>query len=222
MIIDIYLLNELILMLNLKEDYHVHTNFNDHSPSNLSVGNVIKVAEHRGLTTIALTEHVRKSSEWMSEYLEEIDKTRATKPRVRIIAGFEAKILEDGSIDFPEEYSDHFVVASFHTKYENKNKWIHALETAIGCPYVNVIGHLAPEQSFNLDDSELDELALLLCKYDRTIEINAKYKRPPLDWLRIFRKRNVPFHLGSDAHRLEDIGNFESIRNLITFIDGTA
>ena len=208
-------------MLNVNEDYHVHTNFNDHSPSNLSVRNIVEVAEHRGLTAIALTEHVRNSSTWIPQYLEEIDKTRATNPKVKIITGFEAKILDDGAIDFPEEYSDHFVIASFHTKYGNKSKWIHALETAIQCPYVNVIGHLAPEQSFNLDDSELDDLALLLCKYGRTVELNAKYKRPPLDWLRIFRKRNVPLHLGSDAHKLEDIGNFESIRNLIAFIDGT-
>jgi histidinol phosphatase-like PHP family hydrolase len=207
-------------VLNVKEDYHVHTNFNDHSPSNLSVQNIIKIAERRGLTSIAFTEHVRKSSQWISEYLEEIDKIRTTNPRVQMITGFEAKILEEGAIDFPEIYSDHFVIASFHTTYGNKKKWFHALKTAIECPYVNVIGHLAPEQSFNLDESELDELAVLLYKYDRTIELNAKYKRPPLDWLRIFKKRKVQFHLGSDAHRLEDIGNFESIRNLITFIDG--
>ena len=74
-------------MLNVNEDYHVHTNFNDHSPSNLSVGNVVKVAENRGLTTVALTEHVRKSSEWMSEYLEEIDKLLKEDPSIEYITG---------------------------------------------------------------------------------------------------------------------------------------
>lgn len=206
-------------MLNMKEDYHVHTNFNDHSPSNLSVRNVIKVADQIGLDTIALTEHVRESSEWIPDYLDEIDKAKANKPRVKIITGFEAKILENGTIDFPEEYSKYFVIASFHTKYGDKNKWIHALETAIKCSYVNVIGHLAPEQSFNLDDSELHELAILFYKYNQTVELNAKYKRPPLDWLRIFRKQKIPLHLGSDAHRLQDIGNFHSIRNLIAYVE---
>jgi putative hydrolase len=206
-------------MLNMKEDYHVHTNFNDHSPSNLSVRNVIKVADQIGLDTIALTEHVRKSSKWIPDYLDAIDKARANKPRVKIITGFEAKILEDGTIDFPEEYSNYFVIASFHTKYGNKNKWIRALETAIKCPYVNVIGHLAPEESFNLDNAELHELAILLYKYNQTVELNAKYKRPPLDWLRIFRKQKIPLHLGSDAHRLQDIGNFCSIHNLITYVE---
>src|SRR5262245_306389 len=100
-------------MINLKEDYHVHTNFNDHSPSNLSVRNVIKAADQIGLDTIALTEHVRKSSKWIPDYLDAIDKAKANKPRVKIITGFEAKILENGTIDFPEEYSNYFVIASF-------------------------------------------------------------------------------------------------------------
>ncbi|MGE5634240.1 MAG: PHP domain-containing protein, partial [Deltaproteobacteria bacterium] len=58
--------------MNLKEDYHIHTNYNDHSASNLTVKNIIKEAERKGLELIALTEHVRKTSEWISEYLNEV------------------------------------------------------------------------------------------------------------------------------------------------------
>jgi len=49
-------------MFNIKEDHHVHTNFNDHSPIDLSVANVIKYGEEKGLISIAFTEHVRKNS----------------------------------------------------------------------------------------------------------------------------------------------------------------
>jgi len=55
--------------------------------------------------------------------------------------------------------------------------------------------------------------------YDKTVEINAKYRRPPMKWLRIFKENNVNFHLGSDAHNLDEIGNFKSITNLIDFIN---
>ena len=41
---------------------------------------------------------------------------------------------------------------------------------------------------------------------------------PPLHWLRIFKEKNVNFHLASDAHRLEDVGNFDPILNLINFV----
>ena len=58
--------------MNLKEDYHIHTNYNDHSDSNLTVKNVVIEAERKGLEIIALTEHVRESSEWIPNYLTEI------------------------------------------------------------------------------------------------------------------------------------------------------
>lgn len=51
------------------------------------------------------------------------------------------------------------------------------------------------------------------------MEINAKYRRPPMKWLRIFKENDVNLHLGSDAHKLTEIGNFSSITNLIEFIN---
>ena len=205
-------------MLDIREDYHVHTNFNDHSHRDLSVANVVKRAEHLGLKSLAFTEHVRRSSEYIPQYLEEIDKVKSSGTRIKIITGFEAKILEDGSIDCPEDYYENFIIASFHTTYGNKEKWYHALKTAIEFSRANVIGHLAPEESFDLSDIELEEVANLLLKHDRIIELNAKYKRPPLRWLTIFKRKQVRFHLGSDAHNLNDIGNFEQITNLIAFV----
>jgi putative hydrolase len=77
---------------------------------------------------------------------------------------------------------------------------------------------LAPEESFDLSEIELEELANLPLKNDRIIELNAKYRRPPLSWLGHLKRKQVQFHLGSDAHSLADVGNFESIRNLITFV----
>lgn len=207
-------------MLDLREDYHVHTNFNNHSSSDLSVANVIRYAEKLGLKSLAFTEHVRKSSEWIPYYLEEIDNVRSSGTHLTIISGFEAKILEDGSIDCPEEYFDNFVIASFHTTYGSKEKWLYALKNVIEFSSANVIGHLAPEKSFDLSEFELEELANLLLKHDRIIELNAKYRRPPIHWLRQFKRKDVRFHLGSDAHKLGEIGNFETIRNLITYVNG--
>jgi putative hydrolase len=59
----------------------------------------------------------------------------------------------------------------------------------------------------------------LLKENEKTVEINAKYRRPPMKWLRIFKENDVDLHLGSDAHRLAEIGNFNSITNLIEFIN---
>jgi putative hydrolase len=207
--------------LNLKEDYHVHCNYNDHSAPDLTIKNVIKQAEGIGLETLAITEHVRKNSEWIPKYLKELEFYDGNST-IRILHGFEAKILEDGSIDCPEQYSrDYFLIASFHNKYNSKKIWINALKKAIENPDVNVIGHIAPEYSFVLDNREVDQLASLMVKNKKIVELNAKYRRPPCEWVVIFKKRGVKLHLGSDAHSLEAIGQYEKISDLIFLADSS-
>ena len=201
--------------MNLKEDYHIHTNYNDHSASNLTVKNVVMEAERKGLEIIAITEHVRETSKWIPSYLIDIS-NYIQKTNVKVIPGFEAKILSDGNIDCREEIArDYFIIASFHTKYHDKAIWINALTKAIENKYVNVIGHLSPESSFQIDSKEIEEFAELLIKHGKIVELNAKYQMPPESWIKIFIKRGVKFHLGSDAHSLNEIGNYESIIKLI-------
>lgn len=183
----------------------------------MTIRNVVRRAEVIGLQTIAFTEHVRKTSEWITEYLSEIE---CVNSRIIIIPGFEAKILRDGSIDCPKDIAEkYFLVASFHTKYEDKQEWLKALKIAIINPDVDVIGHLAPESTFDLDCNELEELARLIVENEKIVELNAKYHRPPEAWVRIFEKAGVRFHLGSDAHAIAEIGNFERISDLVSIID---
>ncbi|MGE0242809.1 MAG: PHP domain-containing protein [Nitrososphaeraceae archaeon] len=202
-------------MINLKEDYHVHTNYNDHSASDLTIENIIKQAELKQLELIALTEHVRKTSDWIYEYIDEISKFKENT-KVKVITGFEAKILQDGKIDCREDISrDYFIIASFHTKYYEKTVWTEALKKVIENKYVNVIGHLAPESSFDLNNQEMEEIAKFISKHDKIIELNAKYKLPLENWIKVFVKNGVKFHLGSDAHSIDEIGNYDSIMKMI-------
>jgi putative hydrolase len=191
----------------------------------LTIKNIIARAEKVGLKVIALTEHVRRTSDWVPRYLDEIRAETAlvSNNKLRVIPGFEAKILKDGSIDCLEEYSrEYFVVASFHTIFGDKRMWIEALMTAIQNPDVNVIGHLAPEPTFDLDDHELSVLASQIFSNGKIIELNAKYHRPPARWLLKFKEHRVRFHLGSDAHSLEEIGNFFRTSDLIAMVQDSS
>jgi putative hydrolase len=207
-------------MLSVNEDYHVHCNYNDHSSADLTIQNALKQAEKIGLKTIAFTEHVRRSSEWIPRYLAEVESAiNSANNAIKIIAGFEAKILADGSIDCPEYCAQkYFLVASFHTHYTDKKVWLNALEKTIENENVNVIGHLTPENSFTLEEDEVGHLARLMVANNKIIEINAKYRAPPSDWLKIFKRNGVRFHLGSDAHSLEAIGHFERVLDLIAIV----
>ena len=205
-------------MINIKEDFHVHTSYNDHSSPDLNVASAVRYAESIGLRTLAFTEHVRRESNWIERYVNEIESNN-TRPGLKLITGFEAKILRDGSIDCLSKYSeDYFIIASFHTIYGNKEIWMNAIKNAIRNPDVNVIGHLAPEPSFSLDSEELIEICELLKEHGKIVELNAKYNRPPIDWVRKFKEHNVEFHLGSDAHSLNEIGEFSRIIGLVQFV----
>ena len=206
-------------MLNLKEDLHIHCNYNDHSSKDLTIPNIITKAEDLGLERIAITEHVRKNSEWTEKYIDELN-GHIPQTKIEILKGFEAKILVNGDIDCPPEFlnREYFIVASFHTKY-SKVQWHEALIKAIENPDVNVIGHLAPEIDFKVNDAEISNLAKLLVANKKKIEINSKYIRPPVDFLKIFNEYGVEFHLGSDAHSINDIGNFNRIKDLINLIE---
>ena len=244
--------------MNTREDYHVHCNYNDHSAPDLTIQHVIRRAREIGLQTLAFTEHVRKNSEWVSKYLEEIEfyknndkkynkeekeedndkhsnsrdhyntaatttttTMKTTIDNLKIISGFEAKILSDGSVNCKEQYSEnYFLIASFHNIYGDKQIWINALYKAIENPDVNVIGHIAPEPTFTLEKDEVDTLASMIARNNKIVEINAKYHRPPPGWILAFKKKGVKFHLGSDAHSLQQIGQFEKIADLISLVDG--
>jgi len=207
------------MLLNRQEDMHIHCNYNDHSDNDLTTPNIIRTAEEKKLKRIAITEHVRKSSEWTRKYIDELT-SHIQNSRVKIIPGFEAKILQNGEIDCPKEYltDGFFIIASFHTKY-SKEQWYSALVEAIKNPHVNVIGHLAPEKEFNLSDYEIEKLGDLLIANNKIVELNSKYVRPPIRFLEIFKRQGVTFHLGSDAHSLKEIGDFTRINHLINLIE---
>jgi putative hydrolase len=205
--------------LDILEDYHVHSSYNDHSALDLTVKNALDRAAEVGLKTLAFTEHVRRSSSWVPQYIKEIKNLRESS-MTNVIIGFEAKILSDGSIDCLEEYSEaYFIIASFHSVYSDKKKWMDALIKTIENPHVNVIGHLAPEPTFHIDGGEIDFIASRIVLHKKIVEINAKYHRPPRDWILSFREKGVRFHLGSDAHSVSEIGRFEKVSDLIRLLD---
>lgn len=207
------------MTLDILEDYHVHSSYNDHSALDLTVKNALDRAAEVGLKTLAFTEHVRRSSSWVPQYIQEIKNLRESS-MTNVIIGFEAKILSDGSIDCLEEYSEaYFVIASFHSVYSDKKKWMDALIKTIENPHVNVIGHLAPEPTFHIDGGEIDFIASRIVLHEKIVEINAKYHRPPRDWILSFREKGVRFHLGSDAHSVSEIGRFEKVSDLIRLLD---
>lgn len=92
-------------------DYHVHSTWSDDAESPLEDN--LAVAAHRGLGTLCMVEHVRRSSAWVPEFVAAAE---ALRPRddLRVLVGVETKILDvKGTLDMPADLAglDHVLVA---------------------------------------------------------------------------------------------------------------
>ena len=209
---------------NSRMDFHMHTNWTD---GDNTVSEMINQSEMNGLTGIAITDHIRRESDYYPDYIESIKKN-AHYTKVNVLCGFEAKILNSmGDIDIPERAYNQadIVVASVHRipwgeKYispkeiEYKELIDIELELALSVIYnkkVNVIGHSGgmsisvygafPEEYFERIIAECE-------KQNVAFEFNYKYHSKYENVLKeLLYKYNPYVSLGSDAHTLDRISN---------------
>src|SRR5260370_30156496 len=108
-------------------------------------------AEKHGLEYFALTDPSQRlkmvqglDPARLREQWREIDSVRARVPGVKLLRGIEVDILEDGTLDLPQDILEEldWVVASVHSKLDQEPAAMTArLLRAIRNPMVDVIGH---------------------------------------------------------------------------------
>jgi putative hydrolase len=87
--------------IRLDEDHHVHSTFSDDAVSTLMEN--LRAAQERGLTTICLSDHVRRDSDYLPVFLAAVGSLPPV-PGLRVLAGAEAKILDTaGRLDLPPD-----------------------------------------------------------------------------------------------------------------------
>lgn len=93
----------------------MHTSYSDGKDS---VSDMIRCAIDLGYEEIGFTDHVRKTTEWIPEYLDELDaRKKEFQDRIRIVAGVEVKLCDwHGRLDMQDDWYDAGlrVVAAIH------------------------------------------------------------------------------------------------------------
>jgi putative hydrolase len=85
----------------LRGDFHVHSTFSDDARSTLAEN--IAAASAAGLTRVRLTDHVRASTPWVSEFLAAVAAEPVPDGLV-VLTGVEAKLLDaSGAVDTPPD-----------------------------------------------------------------------------------------------------------------------
>ncbi len=211
---------------HLHGDLHTHTNWTDgiHSIEQMS-----QEAVKRGYEYIAITDHsvsMRVAHGLSdSQALSQIQKIRECEKEchIRILAGIEVDILQDGSLDYSDEIlcQFDFVIAAIHSHMnQSALEMEERLRKALANPYVNILAHptgrLLGRPGIYFSDRkayDIDVLRIIeLCKeYQVALEVNCFPERLDLDAKSalLATEKGVKLSLGTDAHSLAHLRNIE-------------
>jgi DNA polymerase (family X) len=137
----------------------------------------------------------------------EIDALNKRLSGVRILKGTECDILEDGSLDYPEDLlrTFEYVVVSVHTLFTMSGEdMTRRVCKALSHPATTILGHatgrlLLRREGYKID---LDEVLKCAAAHGKMIEINAQPTRLDLDWTYVRKAKalGIPIVINPDAH----------------------
>lgn len=212
-------------------DYHVHTPFSD---GESEVEEYVKKASEIGLEEIAITDHVWRSSDWIDDYVDEINEVRE-EYGVTIHAGLEAKVIDrEGSVDVSDEDAKKvdFVMGVVHRyRPEAEEPYDDSLnfepkEAAreerdltlemLNNPKVDLVGHPSrtyykfhyDEDAPHFPEEHVEDMIDVAKETGKPLEYNARlprYIREKL--LNMYIDRNLGFTVGSDSHKAKRLEN---------------
>jgi DNA polymerase (family 10) len=141
---------------------------------------------------------------------KEIDTLNKKLAPFVIFKSIESDILNDGSLDYPDEVLESFdiVIASIHSNLKmTEEKAMARLMSAIQNPYTSILGHLTSRLLLSRKGYPLDHDAIIeaCANNDVVIELNAHPRRLDMDWRFIpaALKKDVLISINPDAHSVE-------------------
>lgn len=210
----------LITTEDIKGIIHSHSNWSDGSNT---LEEMTKACIDRGLEYLVISDH-SKSAFYAKGLAEErviaqhqhIDELNQKFAPFKIFKSIESDILNDGSLDYSDEYLSRFdlVIASVHSNLKmNAEKAMHRLLTAISNPYTTILGHMTGRLLLSRPGYPVNhEQIIEACKKHKVvIELNAHPRRLDIDWRFIQRatQAGVFISINPDAHSIE---GFDDVR----------
>ena len=141
---------------------------------------------------------------------KEIDALNKKLAPFIIFKSIESDILNDGSLDYPDEVLASFdiVIASIHSNLKmTEEKAMMRLLNAINNPYTSILGHLTSRLLLSRKGYPVNHEAIIeaCANNDVVIELNAHPRRLDMDWRFIpaALKSDVLISINPDAHAVE-------------------
>ncbi|MDZ4793982.1 MAG: PHP domain-containing protein [Bacteroidota bacterium] len=206
-------LPDLIQTEDIRSIIHSHSNWSDGSNT---IEEMAKECIKRGLEYLVISDHSKTAfyanglkEDRIREQHRYVDELNRQLRPLKIFKSIESDILNDGSLDYPEDVLKTFdlVIASVHSNLKmNEEKAMARVIKAIENPYTTILGHptgrlLLSRNGYPLDHKKIIEA----CAANKVvIELNAHPRRLDIDWKWIDYaiEKGVILSIDPDAHAL--------------------
>jgi DNA polymerase (family 10) len=207
-------LNPTIQSSDIKGIIHSHSTWSDglHTIEQMAVA-----AKAQGLEYLVISDHSK--SAFYANGLQE-DRIRAQHKEIDalnkklapfvIFKSIESDILNDGSLDYPDEILALFdlVIASVHSNLKmTEEKAMMRLINAIENPYTSILGHATGRLLLSRKGYPINHEAIIkaCAANDVVIELNAHPRRLDMDWRYIGQamQEDVLISINPDAHAID-------------------
>jgi len=212
---------KLPILVELKDlcgDLHAHTKSTD---GHNTLREMAEAARAHRLDYLAITEHSRRLTvthgldvQRLRQQIEEIDRLNETLRGVTLLKGIEVDILEDGSLDLPDDVLGELdlVVGAVHSQFKlTRARQTARILKAMDHPHFTIFAHPSGRLIDQRAPYDVDMLKIIRHARARGcfLELNAHPER--LDLLdshcQIAKEEGVLVAINSDAHRVQDFDN---------------
>ncbi len=202
----------------VQADLHMHSDWSDGAAS---LREMVQAAWESGLRVVAITDHspVQKVARGLSvsrlrQQRREIEALRREfEGRIHILHGAEVDILEDGTLDYPDDVLEwlDLVVASPHLHLDQDAETATArLVRAVMHPRVRILGHPRGKMWPRRPGLPVDirKVAEAAAAHGTALELNANPYRLDLgeEDLAVVREVGAWVSINTDAHSPQDFG----------------
>lgn len=206
----------LVELRDLVGDLHAHTTATD---GRHSLKEMADAARRRGLRYLAITDHSRRltmarglTPARLSAQMDEIDRLNRDLTDIRLLKGIEVDILEDGSLDLPDDVLGRLdlVVGAVHSRFTlSKQKQTDRILKAMDHPHFSILAHPSGRLIGRREPYDVDMVRIIRKARERGcfLEVNAHPERLDLTDIhcQMAREEGVLLAVNSDAHSTADL-----------------
>ena len=213
-------LPSLITLDDIRGDLQMHTTASD---ADSTLREMVEGAQALGYDYIAITDHSAHvgvvtglEAEDVAEQIERIDRLNDELDEFRVLKGMEVDILEDGSLDLPDDVLAKLdvVLGAIHTKFDlSREKQTERILRAMDNSYFNILAHptgrhIGKRPPYDVDLARVMEAAL---ERGCFLEVNASPERLDLNdvYAKLAKEMGLQVAISTDAHHVNGLSNMK-------------